>query len=68
MNTWGDRDEHIAGAVRDMSREELRARIADRKTQYGRELVILGHHYQRQDVIDFSDYRGDSLALSRLAS
>jgi quinolinate synthase len=51
-----------------MSREELKERIRERKKALGNKLVILGHHYQRQDVIDFADFRGDSLGLSRLAA
>ncbi len=53
---------------REMSPEELKMRIFERKKELGKRLVILGHHYQRQDVIDFSDFRGDSLGLSRLAA
>jgi quinolinate synthase len=51
-----------------LSPEELRRRIVRRKEELGRRLVILGHHYQRQEVIDFADFRGDSLGLSRLAA
>ncbi len=43
---------------------ELRARIARAREQLGRRVVILGHHYQRDEVIAFSDKRGDSLDLS----
>jgi quinolinate synthase len=53
---------------RQMEPEEIRRRILERKKGLGRRLVILGHHYQRQDVIDFADFRGDSLGLSRLAA
>jgi quinolinate synthase len=43
-------------------------RIRDVKTALGDRLVILGHHYQRDEVIEFADYRGDSLQLSREAT
>lgn len=42
-------------------------RIVDIKAQLGKQLTILGHHYQRDDVIQFADYRGDSLKLARIA-
>ncbi len=51
-----------------LSAEEIRARIADAKRRLGRRLVILGHHYQRESVIEFADFRGDSLKLSQLAA
>ena len=41
------------------------ARIAAAKAKLGRRLVILGHHYQRDEVIKFADYTGDSYKLSR---
>jgi quinolinate synthase len=45
--------------------ELLERRIADAKAALGRRLVILGHHYQRDEVIRFADYTGDSWKLSR---
>jgi quinolinate synthase len=45
--------------------EELDRRIAAAKAALGRRLVILGHHYQRDEVIRFADYTGDSWKLSR---
>ena len=38
------------------------------KRQLGDRLVILGHHYQRDEVIQFADYRGDSFKLSQQAA
>lgn len=38
------------------------------KEKLGTDLVILGHHYQRDEVIRFADYRGDSLRLARQAA
>jgi len=43
-------------------------RIAAVRKVLGRESVILGHHYQRDEVIRFADYRGDSYKLSQLAA
>ena len=43
-------------------------RIAAAKARLGRDLVILGHHYQRDEVVKFADYRGDSLKLSQQAA
>jgi len=57
-----------ARALRSLGEEELRLRIGERKAELGRRLVILGHHYQRQEIIDFADFLGDSLGLSRLAA
>lgn len=47
---------------------ELDRRIASAKNALGKDLVILGHHYQRDDVIAFADHRGDSLQLARFAA
>jgi len=43
-------------------------RIAAAKARLGEDVVILGHHYQRDEVIKFADFRGDSLKLSFQAS
>jgi quinolinate synthase len=46
----------------------LDERIAAAKARLGSEVVILGHHYQRDEVVKFADYRGDSLKLSQQAA
>jgi len=43
-------------------------RIAAVKAKLGSDVVILGHYYQRDEVVKFSDFRGDSLKLSQQAS
>ncbi len=48
-----------------LSDAEMDVRIAAAKAQLGRRLVILGHHYQRDEVIKFADYTGDSYKLSQ---
>src|SRR4051812_23693768 len=50
------------------SADELDAWIADAKAQLGDRLVILGHHYQRDEVIKWADARGDSFKLARFAA
>ncbi|WP_273150074.1 quinolinate synthase NadA [Methylophaga thiooxydans] len=44
------------------------ARIAKAKEKLGDDLVILGHHYQRNEVFRHADFSGDSLKLSRNAA
>jgi len=51
-----------------LSDAERIAGIRRAKQQLGRRLVILGHHYQQDDVIAFADFTGDSLKLSQLAA
>src|SRR6201984_3261398 len=43
-------------------------RIASAKARLGNDIVILGHHYQRDEVVKFADFRGDSLKLSQQAA
>ena len=47
---------------------ELVERIHAAKAELASRLVILGHHYQREDIIQFADYRGDSLKLAQWAA
>lgn len=47
---------------------ELDRRVAAVKQQLGNDLLILGHHYQQDEVIAHSDLRGDSYQLSEMAA
>lgn len=51
-----------------MTENDLVEKIKEIKKHYGKELIILAHHYIRDDVYDLSDFQGDSLELSRKAS
>jgi quinolinate synthase len=48
----------------DLSTEESADRIRAAKAALGDRLVILGHHYQRDEIIAHADYRGDSYKLA----
>jgi quinolinate synthase len=50
------------------SEDELVSRIAGAKQALGERLVILGHHYQRDEVIRWADKIGDSFKLARFAA
>ena len=47
---------------------EIRDRTWGAKRALGSRAVILGHHYQRDSVVEFADHRGDSFKLSQLAA
>jgi quinolinate synthase len=51
-----------------LSDEDMDRRIAAAKAALGSRLVILGHHYQRDEVMKFADYTGDSYKLARHVS
>jgi quinolinate synthase len=51
-----------------LSESELRLRVQSAKEKLAGKLVILGHHYQQDAVIDFADFVGDSFELSRNAA
>ena len=51
-----------------MSPAELDERIAAARAKLGDSAVVLGHHYQRDEIIKYADYRGDSFNLSQFAA
>src|SRR6187431_2034429 len=52
----------------DASDDELARRIGAAKAALDSRLFILGHHYQRDEVMRWADARGDSFGLSRKAA
>jgi len=51
-----------------LTEEEMGQAILERKRVLGSRVVILGHHYQQDEVIRFADFTGDSLKLSQIGA
>jgi quinolinate synthase len=51
-----------------LSNDELRERIQAVRDEFGPKLLILGHHYQQDEVIALADLTGDSYQLSQMAA
>src|SRR5258706_14095025 len=62
------RIDNVPQMYAEMSGEELDQRIAAARAKLGERLVILGHHYQSDEIIKYADYRGDSFKLAQLAA
>jgi quinolinate synthase len=63
----GDR-QPLPEAYLRLADDEMAVRIAAARAALGRRVVILGHHYQRDEVIRFADHIGDSLKLAQAAA
>ncbi len=59
---------HPLAPYKTLEAEELQSRIDAVRTHFGDSLLILGHHYQQDEVIAHADLRGDSYKLSQLAA
>lgn len=57
----------LPAAYREASDAELRERIRTAKERLGERAVILGHFYQRDEVVEHADYVGDSFQLAKAA-
>jgi len=58
----------LPDSYRRLSDQDMDVRIAAAKAALGDRLVVLGHHYQRDEVIKFADVTGDSLKLAQYAA
>ena len=57
-------NEHLLENYLRMSDAEISERIERARKNLGSRVVVLGHHYQRDDVIEHADLTGDSYQLS----
>jgi quinolinate synthase len=67
-NAVGQVPANALAPYKSLENEVLIERIGRIREQMGRRLLILGHHYQQDEVIALSDLRGDSYQLSKLAA
>ncbi|MEO0049265.1 MAG: hypothetical protein RL556_597 [Actinomycetota bacterium] len=58
----------IPAAYREASEEELHERIRSAKATLGDRVVVLGHFYQRDEIVQHADYLGDSYQLAVAAT
>jgi quinolinate synthase len=54
--------------IQQASAEDTQERITEARHKLGQRLVVLGHHYQRDEVIRHADFTGDSFKLAQLAA
>ena len=59
---------HELKPYKSLENDELASRINAVRESLGPQLLILGHHYQQDEVIELSDLRGDSYQLSQMAA
>jgi quinolinate synthase len=62
------RQSPLPAEYRSLSADEIDSRIAAARALLGNRVVVLGHHYQRDEIIKYADLRGDSFKLSQLAA
>jgi L-aspartate oxidase/quinolinate synthetase A subunit len=60
--------EEMPSTYMGLAKHEWEPRLLKAKKKLGDDLLILGHHYQRDDVIRFAHMTGDSLRLARMAA
>jgi quinolinate synthase len=58
----------IPDAYLHLTSPQITERIAIARRRLGKRAVVLGHHYQREDIIQFADFRGDSFKLAKWAA
>lgn len=69
LDIYDDNKDHLpAISSEELSDEAVIAETFKLKEELSERVVVLGHHYQQDDIIQFADFKGDSLELARVAS
>lgn len=58
----------LPGRYQKLSEGEMKQRVREIKQHFGSRLFMPGHHYQKDEVIEFADARGDSLKLAQICT
>ena len=64
----GVRWQRVPAEYRTLDTDEIIERTKHARAKLGNKIMVLGHHYQRDEVIQFADFRGDSYNLSKYAA
>ncbi len=69
LNFYENTEDHIPEiSEAELSDEQVLSELATLRAELGDQVVVLGHHYQQDDVIALADYTGDSLQLAKQAA
>ncbi|MCV9885238.1 quinolinate synthase NadA [Metabacillus halosaccharovorans] len=63
-----EKREMMPETYKNLTIEEMEKRVREIKQKFGSKLYIPGHHYQKDEVVQFSDVTGDSLQLAQAAA
>jgi quinolinate synthase len=63
-----EKKEMMPESYKTRTTEEMEQRVREIKEKFGSKLYIPGHHYQKDEVVKFSDVTGDSLQLAQAAA
>jgi quinolinate synthase len=63
-----DRQENMKADMGQLNHAEIVEKIRAWKREFGKQLIVLTHHYQRKEIVELGDFVGDSFELSRKAA